>query len=234
MTTLTVAVTSMRELARRRIALLFIWLLPLVFYVARIDVHWQAIRFLAIGVGWAMATLALFSHVGARRLDQRLAVIGASPTALFFGRQLALIAIGFPVAGGYFLLVAATQDVVRVWAVGLLLATTVLIAAPIGAVVSLVVPRELEGALALLPIMALQLLVDPADTIAKTLPLWSTRELSAYAIELVDADRLWHGLLHFGFVLTLFVLAGWLASIIRLAPAKLPPPQIAADHLRAG
>ena len=96
MTLLTVAATSLRELSRRRVALLFVFALPLVFYVVRIDVPWQALRFLALGVGWAIATLALFSHVSARRLDQRLSIVGASPTALFFGRQLAIIGTGCP------------------------------------------------------------------------------------------------------------------------------------------
>lgn len=225
MTALTVATTSLRELSRRRAALSFVVLLPLVFYMARIDVHWQAIRFLALGVGWAVATLALFSHVGARRLDQRLAVVGASPTALFFGRQLALVAAGLPVAGAYFLLVATTQDVPRPHAVALLLVTTVLVAAPLGAVVSLVVPRELEGALALLSVMALQLLVDPADAVARALPLWSTRELSAYAIEAVGEEYLRRGLAHCAAVVVACVLVGWFASILRLAPVRLPAPQ---------
>lgn len=224
MTALTVALTSLRELSRRRVALLFVLLLPLVFYLARLDVPWQAIRFLSLGVGWAIATLAAFSYIGARRLDQRLAVVGASPTTLFLGRQLALIAIGLLVAGVYFLLVVATQDVPRPLALGLLLVTTVLIAAPLGAVFSLVVPRELESALALLSLMALQLLVDPDDAVAKLLPLWSTRELSAYAIEPVGIDYLHHGLLHFAIAFVSCLVLGWVVSIVRLTPAALPIP----------
>lgn len=224
MTLLTVAVTSLRELSRRRVALLFVFVLPLVFYLVRIDVPWQALRFLALGVGWAIATLALFSHVAARRLDQRLSVIGASPTALFFGRQLAIISTGLVVAGIYFVLVAVTQDVPRLPAVALLLVTTVLIAAPLGAVVSLVVPRELEGALALLSIMALQLLVDPDGTAAKLLPLWSTRELSAYAIEPVGATYLHQSLAHFAITLVVCILIAWAASILRLRPVRLDAP----------
>lgn len=225
MTLPTVAGTSLTELSRRRVALLFVVVLPLVFYLVRIDVHWQAIRFLAIGVGWAIATLALFSHVGARHLDRRLCVIGASPTALFFGRQLALVGVGLAVAGAYSVLVVATQEVPRPGAVALLLATTVVIAAPLGAVVSLVLPRELEGALALLSIMAMQLLADPAGTAARLLPLWSTRELSAYAIEPVGADRLRDGLVHFGATVAVCVLVAWTASVLRLRPARLPVPE---------
>lgn len=222
---LTVASTCLREMSRRRAALLFVFLLPLVFYWVRIDVHWQAIRFLAIGVGWAIATLSLFSHVGSRRLDQRLSVIGASPTALFFGRQLALVAIGLVVAVAYFGLVAVTQNgLPRPPGVLLLLVTTVLIGVPLGALVSLVIARELEGALALLSIMALQLLIDPDLWVAKLLPLWSTRELSAYAIQEHSADSLGSGVIHFAVTIALCVLVAWAASVLRLKPTRISAP----------
>lgn len=222
--TWTVAVISLRELSRRRVALLLVLLLPLAFYVARIELQGQAIRFLALGVGWAIATLALFAHVGGRQLDQRLAVVGASPTALFLGRQLALIGTGMVFATAYFLLIAVTQDVSRLWAVGLLLATTVLIAAPLGAVVSLLLPLELEGALALLTIMAMQMLADPEGTVAKVLPLWSTRELASYAVDPTGTDYLVRGLLHFALVLVLCAAGAWIASTLRLRPQRLPTP----------
>lgn len=223
---LTVASASVREMSRRRVALLFVFLLPLVFYLVRIDVHWQAIRFLAIGVGWAMATLALFSHVGSRRLDQRLAVVGASPTALFFGRQLALMTVGVTVAAVYFVVVALTQDdLPRLGGIALLLLTTVLIGVPLGALVCLVISRELEGALALLSIMALQLLVDPQGSLAKLLPLWSTHELSAYAIQDESSRSLSGGLAHFAVAVTLCVLVAWVASLIRLRPVRVSPPR---------
>jgi len=220
-----VSVTSIIELSRRRVALLFVLLLPLVFYLVRIDVPWQALRFLAIGVGWAVATLALFSHVGARRIDQRLSVVGASPTALFFGRQLAVAAVGLGVVLVYFVVVALTQDVPRLAAVALLLATTVLVAAPLGALVSAVLPRELEGALALLSVMALQLLVDPEGSFAKLMPLWSTRELAAYAIEPVGVDRLENGVLHFAITAVLLAATAWGVSVLRLRPVQLPAPK---------
>lgn len=222
-----VASTTLREMGRRRVALLFVFLLPLVFYLVRIDVHWQAIRFLAIGVGWAVATLALFSHIASRGLDRRLAVIGASPTALFLGRQLALAAIGVVVAACYFAMVALTQDnLPRLGAIALLLVVTVCIAVPLGALVSLVITRELEGALALLSIMALQLLVDPDGSVAKLLPLWSTRELSVYAIEdRAGTESLGNGMLHFAVTMTLCVLVAWIASIIRLRPVRISTPR---------
>jgi hypothetical protein len=219
-----VASSSLKELGRRRVALLLVVLLPVAFYLIRIDSPGQAVRFLSLGVGWAIATLALFSHVGSRELDRRLAVIGASPSRLFVGRQIALLGTGCAMAGGYFLLVAITSDVSRLWAVGLLLLTTVIIAVPLGAMISLILPRELEGALALLSIMAMQLLADPEGPIAPLLPLWSTRELGTYAIDPVGLEYLHGGLVHFGVTTAVCVMGGWVATVIRLRPRRLATP----------
>lgn len=221
---LAIAGTSLRELTRRRAALLLVIALPLAFYAARSDEPGQAVRFLALGVGWAVATLALFSHVGSRHLDRRLAVVGASPTALLLGRQLALLGTGFTIAGAYLVLVAVAQDVERLWAVALLLGTTVLVAAPLGAVVSLALPRELEGALALLAVMATQMLADPEGTLAKVLPLWSTRELTTYAVDATGEEFLHRGLLHFAAAFALCACGAWAAAVVRLRPSTPPEP----------
>lgn len=212
----TIAKIGVKETLRRPLALFLVFLLPLVFYLVRLNVQWQAIRLLAIGVGWAVATLSLFSGVVSSQLDKRLCVMGARPSVLFAGRHLAQAGIGLAVSGVYFAVVATTQDVVRLPAVGLLLVTTVLVCVPLGALMSFAVARELEGALALLSIMALQLLVDPDGSKAKLLPLWSTRKISAYAIGAEDAGALREGMLHFLFVFALCALAAWGASVMRL------------------
>lgn len=212
----TIAKIGVKETLRRPLALFLVFLLPLVFYLVRLDVQWQAIRLLAIGVGWAVATLSLFSGVVSSQLDKRLCVMGARPSVLFAGRHLAQAGIGLAVSGVYFAVVATTQDVVRLPAVGLLLVTTVLICVPLGALMSFAVAKELEGALALLSIMALQLLVDPDGSKAKLLPLWSTRKISAYAIGAEDAGALREGMLHFLLVFALCALAAWGASVMRL------------------
>lgn len=212
----TIAKIGVKETLRRPLALFLVFLLPLVFYLVRLDVQWQAIRLLAIGVGWAVATLSLFSGVVSSQLDKRLCVMGARPSVLFAGRHLAQAGIGLAVSGVYFAVVATSQDVVRLPAVGLLLVTTVLICVPLGALMSFAVAKELEGALALLSIMALQLLVDPDGSKAKLLPLWSTRKISAYAIGAEDAGALREGMLHFLLVFALCALAAWGASVMRL------------------
>ena len=212
-----VLVTSLQEMSRRITALVFILLLPLAFYLVRIDVHWQAIRFLSIGIGWAVATLSLFTFIAARDLDRRLVVAGASPSSLFAGRLAAVLAVGLGLAVIYFGVVALTLDgLPRVWSVLLLLVVTVLIGAPLGAVVSLVIVRELEGALALLALMAVQLLVDPDSSYAGFMPLWSTRELTGYALDAPTANSLSGGLGHFAVAVVLCSFAAWGFSVLRL------------------
>ena len=113
-----VFVTNLQEMSRRLTALVFILLPPLAFYLVRIDVHWQAIRFLSIGIGWAVATLSLFPVSAARDLDRRLVVAGASPSSLFAGRLTAVLAVGLGLAVIYFGVVALTlDDLPRVWTV---------------------------------------------------------------------------------------------------------------------
>ena len=212
----TIAKIGVKETLRRPLALFLVFLLPMVFYLVRLDVQWQAIRLLAIGVGWAVATLSLFSGVVSSQLDRRLCVMGARPSVLFAGRHIAQTGIGLAVSGVYFAVMATTQDVVHLSAVGILLVTTVLVSVPLGALMSFAVARELEGALALLSVMALQLLVDPDGSKAKLLPLWSTRKISAYAIGAEDAQALSEGMLHFLLVFALCALAAWGASVARL------------------
>lgn len=219
-----VLVASLQEMSRRITALVFILLLPLAFYLVRIDVHWQAIRFLSVGIGWAVATLSLFAFIAARDLDRRLVVAGASPSSLFAGRLAAVLTVGLGLAVIYFGVVALTlDDLPRAWSVLLLLVVTVLIGAPLGAVVSLVIVRELEGALALLALMAVQLLVDPDSSYAGFMPLWSTRELTGYALDTPIANSLSDGLGHFAVTMVLCSLAAWGLSVLRLRTRKFEP-----------
>ena len=106
----TIAKIGVKETLRTFLSpFFFVFLLPMVFYLVRLDVQWQAIRLLAIGVGWAVATLSLFSGVVSSQLDRRLCVMGARPSVLFAGRHIAQVAIGLTVSGVYFVVVAVTR-----------------------------------------------------------------------------------------------------------------------------
>lgn len=224
--TLVLSRMCLREVARRRGVLLLLVLLPLAFYLVRRDLQGQSIRMLALGLGWTVSTLALFSSVAARSVDQRLRVSGFSTRQLVLGRALAIVVCGLGLATGYGALIAVDQDVDRLWAVLLLLVTTVVIAAPLGMLLAAFVPGELKGALALLLVLATQMLADPAGSIAKGLPFWSTREMGTYAIDGTGADYLARGLVHFGLSWVLLSVLAATVTGFRLRLVRLPEPAL--------
>jgi hypothetical protein len=232
MTALVVAGLSAREVSRRRVAMLLVISLPLWFYLVRRDLTGQSTRMLTIGIAWAVSTLTLFVVNSARGVDPRLRVSGASVAGIIGGRLIAMSGFGLLLAGSYFVLVAIDQDIDRAWAVALLMLLTALIAAPFGSLVGALLPRELEGALALFSVCAVQMLADPAGMIAKFLPFWSAREIGTYAIDGAATDLLWRGLTHGVLVWTLctgLTLAVF-ARRLRLQRYPEPDPDREVSH----
>jgi len=228
-TTALVALITLRELARRRGALALATLLPLTFYLVRLEVHWTAIRLLSIGLGWATATLALFTQVSSRSVDRRLTVSGAPPAALLLGRYLAVLGLGRTIGLLYTGLVLATigDELTRPGAVPVMLLLTATVATPLGSLVAALVPRDLEGALLLLSVMAVQVLVDPSEGWTRVLPLWSTRELASVVVESLGPDTgayLHRGLAHGAGTALLLTAASWAVGALRLRTVSPPAP----------
>ncbi|MEE6257397.1 hypothetical protein [Plantactinospora sonchi] len=213
----TVAELALREMLRRRGVLLIMLLLPLAFYLSRRgDYLGQSIRFVCLGIGWALSTAALFAGSAARGIEPRLRLSGYQPHHLHLGRLLALWLVGIGLSAPYFLLIRFDQHDVRYDAIALIMVLTVVTAAPFGLVLSAVLPRELEGTLVLLIVVGLQMVMDPADSAARLLPFWFSREIGTYAIDHTDGGYLTRGLTHG--VLTAVALTALvaLAATIRL------------------
>lgn len=218
------AALSLREVSRRRAALILVISLPLWFYLVRRDVPGQSSRMLAIGIGWAVSTLTLFVVNAARSIDPRLRLTGASVTDIIGGRLMAMTGAGLALGLGYWALVSVDQDLRRPWAIGPMMLLTALVAAPFGSLIAAVLPRELEGALALLTVCAVQMLADPGGLIAKLMPFWSARELGTYAVDGVGTNYLWRALLHAA-ATWLLCTGGTLAVFAwRLRLARYPEP----------
>lgn len=193
----TVAEFALREILRRRGVLLIMLLLPLAFYLSRRgDYLGQSIRFVCLGIGWALSTAALFAGSAARGIEPRLRLSGYRPHHLHLGRLLALWAVGVALSVPYFLLIRFDQHDVRYDAIALIMVLTVATAAPFGLALSAVLPRELEGTLVLLTVVGLQMVMDPADSAARLLPFWFSREIGTYAIDHTDGGYLTRGLTH--------------------------------------
>ena len=228
-TTALVALITLRELTRRRGALALATLLPLTFYLVRLETHWTAIRLLSIGLGWATATLALFTQVSSRSVDRRLTVSGAPPAVLLLGRYLAVLGLGWTIGLLYSCLVLTTigDELTHPGAVPVMLLLTATVATPLGSLAAALVPRDLEGALLLLSIMAVQVLVDPTEDWTRILPLWSTRELASVVVENLGSENatyLHRGLAHGFAMAVLLTAASWGIGVLRLRTVRLPAP----------
>ena len=224
MTAVVVAGLTLREVTRRRAVMVLLIGMPLAFYLTRRDLPGQSTRMLTLGIGWAVATLTLFVVNAQRGVDPRLRLAGASVTALVGGRLLAMTAAGVGLAGGYWGLVAVLQDVRRPWAIGPLMLVSALVGVPFGSLVGALLPRELEGALALLTVVAVQMLAHPEGLLAEVMPFWSARELGNYAIDATAVSDLWRALLHAGATWTLATGLTVALFARRLRVARYPEP----------
>jgi hypothetical protein len=195
--TVTVAEMTLRETARRRGVLLLLLVLPLAFYLARRGDHLgQSIRFVCLGLSWALSTAALFVGSAARSLEPRLRLSGYRTHQLFLGRLMALWTLGVGLSAPYFLLIRIDQHDVRYGAIAVIMLIGVLVAPLLGLAVSALLPRDLEGMLVLLTVVGLQMILDPAGNAARLLPFWYSREIGTYAIDHTSAGYLDRGLLH--------------------------------------
>jgi len=215
--TLVVAEAALRELLRRRTVLVILLLMPLAFYLSRRgDFLGQSIRFVCLGLAWALSTAALFAGSAARGMEPRLRLSGYGSRHLVLGRLLALWTVGVLLSTPYFLLVLVDQRDVRYGAIALIMALTVFVSVPFGLLLSAVLPRELEGTLVLLTVVGLQMVMDPAGSATRALPFWFSRELATYAVDHTDGGYLTRGLTHglvFAVALTVLVVV---AAAVRL------------------
>ncbi|GAA1411704.1 hypothetical protein ACFQZ4_31075 [Catellatospora coxensis] len=195
--TFVVAEMALREIARRRGVLAILLIFPLAFYLSRRDSHaGQSIRFVCLGIGWAMSTAALFAGSAARAVEPRLRLSGYRGSHLYLGRLAALWTVGLLLSAPYYVLIRIDQEHVRYGAIGLIMLLTVAVAAPFGLALSAALPRELEGMLVLLIVVGLQMMMDPADSASRLLPFWFSREIGTYAVDHTDGGYLTRGLIH--------------------------------------
>jgi hypothetical protein len=81
---------------------------------------------------------------------------------------------------------------------------------------SALLPRELEGMLVLLTVVAMQLMLNPDGAVAHLLPFWFSREIGFYAVDHGPLEYLLRGLVHAAVVLATMLVAVGLAARIRL------------------
>lgn len=188
--------TTVRAVARRRLTVAILVIMPVALYLASSDAPGRAVRALVFGLSWSVSTVAFFATLSAREIEPRLELAGWPPARLLAGRLLGLTAMGAGLTTVFAVLVAVDQDVRSLGGVVLDFSVTVLVAIGIGTALGTYVRAEMEGTLILFFLSGLQAVVNPFDGYSRLLPFWSSRELGTYAIDGPEAGSLANGLIH--------------------------------------
>jgi hypothetical protein len=172
-----------RELARRRVALGLLTVLPLAFYGASAHHSDHAVVTGGIAMAFSIAGASIFAALTARPVDQRLVLAGYRPQELLLGRLVLLELFGLAVAGVFSAVMAlgtGPSDPSALVAGVVLVAVT---SVPFGLAVGTLVPHELEGVLILIGVVGIQLTLESTHAIAKLLPFWGAQRLLQHSID---------------------------------------------------
>jgi hypothetical protein len=172
-----------RELARRRLALGLLTLLPLAFYGASAHHSDHAAVTGGIAMAFSIAGASIFAALTARPVDERLVLAGYRPHQLLLGRLLLLELFGLTVAGMFSVVMALGTAPSEPWALVAGVMLVAITSVPFGLAVGTLVAGELEGVLILIGVVGIQLTLESTQTIAKLLPFWGPQRLLQHAID---------------------------------------------------
>jgi hypothetical protein len=172
-----------RELARRRVALGLLTLLPLAFYGASADHSSHAAVTGGIAMAFSIAGASIFAALSARPVDERLVLAGYQPGELLLGRFVLLEVFGLVVAGLFSVVMVIGTDPVDHSALVLGVLLVAITSVPFGLAVGSLAAQELEAVLILIGVVGIQLTLDSTQTIAKLLPFWGPQRLLQHAID---------------------------------------------------
>jgi hypothetical protein len=210
--TLAVARATVVELSRRRLVVVLMVLVPLAFYGARHELLGQSIRFLGVGLAWALSTLAAFAGIAGQMIDPRLRLSGYRARQLMGGRLIGLGVLSTALAALYAGVVLVDRDLDRPGGVALGLGLVVVVAVPFGLLVAAVLRRPLEAAMVLLVVSGLSMILDPAGPESRLLPFWSFREVITWTVEGTDGTYVTRALAHAACTI---LLAGGGTAVVR-------------------
>lgn len=163
----------LRELSRRKVAILLLLGLPLAFYFAAFDDR-IAISFATVGFGWSIAIIALFSTQSLSAITPRLALMGFRPAEFVIGRVVAIGAYALVLGGLLFAFLQMDDVVLSSGHLAASLGFAFVGAASAGLFVGAVTDREMEAMLTLIGLVSLTLVVQWDSLFAKLLPMYAT------------------------------------------------------------
>jgi hypothetical protein len=186
---LTVTEMQAHDLRRRRVAVGLLVALPLAFYFSLLTDPEDPFVFVAGGIGmaWSVAGAALFSMLAARHIDPRLVLSGYRPHELLLGRLLLLEGFALLLLVGFSALIEILSPAKEPAALVVGLALAALIGVAVGLAAAAVVPRELEGTLAIVGVVGVNMSVPPDVALAPALPFYGAADFLHRAAGASDA-----------------------------------------------
>lgn len=171
-----------RDLLRRRGALALLSALPAAFYLSVVGEEipegaepWT-LYVGTIGIAWAVAGGAFFLALAARRIDPRLLLAGYSRIDLMTGRLIFLLGFATVITAIYTVLLTLLSG--ASWGpLALAVGSTGVTAVALGLALAALLPRELEGTIALVLIVGVQSSVPLSSPAAPYLPFYGAMQL---------------------------------------------------------
>lgn len=173
-----------RELARRRVALGLLTVLPLAFYGAQLNHSDHAAITGGVAMAFSIAGASIFAALTARPVDQRLVLAGYRSDELLLGRLVLLELFGLVVAALFSALMVLGSAPSDPWALVGGVVLVAVISVPFGLAVGTLAAQELEGVLILIGVVGVQLTLDSTQMIAKLLPFWGPQRLLQHSTDL--------------------------------------------------
>jgi hypothetical protein len=186
---LTVTEMQAHDLRRRRVAIGLLVALPLAFYLSLLTDPEDPFLFVAGGIGmaWSVAGAALFSMLAARHIDPRLVLGGYRPHELLLGRLLLLEGSAVILLVGFSALIQILSPAKEPRALVVGLGLAALIGVAVGLAAAAVLPRELEGTLAIVGVVGVNMSVPPDVAFAPALPFYGAADFLHRAAGASDA-----------------------------------------------
>ncbi len=171
-TLLLVGRLSILNQLRRVGASVLLMILPLAFFFAIGGSDGgNALAALAVGLGWAMGFTSMFGFKANAGIDARTARLGLGARSIFIGRMLAYFALAVVICLALALVaVAVNGTALHVALTALLL--TALVALPIGALLGVVVPGEIESVFIVLGIFGIPFALPWSSPALKFFPMY--------------------------------------------------------------
>jgi hypothetical protein len=180
---LAVAEAHAHDLSRRRAALLFLFALPLLFYAADSGHSGpHAVETTIIATAFSVVGAGIFTALAGRVVDSRLVLAGYKPSQLLAGRLLVVAAASIPILGATTVVVTTVSHPAHPGLVVVAAAALGLVGVPLGFVIGLLVPRDLEAVLLMIGIVGVQLSLDSSQTLNTALPFGGPRRLAQAAL----------------------------------------------------